>query len=714
MNLSEALDAALPDIPKARLTRSRPPRIDPDLVVREDVLDGEPIVGVLQRGKGNYFRFSPGQWELAQLFDGDRSYEEIAALFSSQSGIPTEAAHVEAFAENMDESDFWHKTAQEKNLALCEKLVAQRGRRGRTKIDLAHISFSAWDPDRYFDWLNHAVGKYVFSGWCVLAVVLLFGFETAVFISKWSILGPDTIEYFNFAHKGALDLAQFWILVLFLGFFHESAHGLTCKHYGGQVHSMGLLLIYLSPAFYVDITEIWVAASKIQRLAAIIAGIWIEMVLCGLAMAVWVNTRTGEWLHDFAYQLILLTGFAIAIINLNPLIKLDGYYFFTELIEMPDLKERSTAFLSGWIQSRILRLPVETPVVPRRRVLLLVVYALASGAYSYALLFVAVRFAYNIAAHWMAELAIFPAAALTFVIFRSRLRSLGNVMRETWNRHLGPNRRWRPVHVISFAAVAALLFLPIWRDRVDAYYVIEPMQSRTLHAAMPGRIDSVLVGDGERVRAGQPLLRMSSLAAASMQSSAVAQAGSARFETVNAELQGQSIGTAAARQNGVAHLAELAHEAHGALAISAPVDGIILTQNPRLLLDENVASGQPLLELADAGPRIVRVFIPVTVLDRVPQRAEVALSFPGQFSIVHLALTPPGGSAEPLPRGLIAKQNYKGIQQGAFYVSRMVLPATNSDPLFGASGSAIVFGVRRSIIERMMFVMLNVLKAHVW
>ena len=52
MNLSEALDAALPEIPKTRLARSRPPCLDPDLIVREDILDGEPIVGVLQRDKG--------------------------------------------------------------------------------------------------------------------------------------------------------------------------------------------------------------------------------------------------------------------------------------------------------------------------------------------------------------------------------------------------------------------------------------------------------------------------------------------------------------------------------------------------------------------------------------------------------------------------------------------------------------------------------------
>ena len=427
MNLSEALDAALPEIPRTRLARSRPPRLDPNLIVREDVLDGEPIFGILQRGKANFFRFPPAQWQLALLFDGARSYEEIAGLYTQQTGAPVAPEDVRLFAENMEEADFWYKTPQEKNLALSEKLIAQRGRRAgrKSKVDLSHISFSAWDPDRYLGWLDRAIGRYVYSRWCVLAVVLLFFFEALVFVNKWSFLGPDISLYYTFTRKSALDLVQFWILFLILGFFHETAHGLTCKHYGGQVHSMGLMFLYLTPAFYVDVTETWISATKVQRLATIIAGIWIEMTICGVAMIVWANTQTGQWLHDFSYQIILITGIAVVLINLNPLIKLDGYYFLTEVIDTPDLKERSTAFLSGWFQSRILRLPVETPVVPRRRAPLFVLYAFASGAYSYLLLFFVVRFSYNMASHWLAEFALIPAGALAFAIFRARLRSLG-------------------------------------------------------------------------------------------------------------------------------------------------------------------------------------------------------------------------------------------------------------------------------------------------
>src|SRR6202011_3487336 len=39
-------------------------------------------------------------------------------------------------------------------------------------------------------------------------------------------------------------------------FIHESAHALTCKHFGRRVDQGGFMLFYLMPAFYVDVTDV--------------------------------------------------------------------------------------------------------------------------------------------------------------------------------------------------------------------------------------------------------------------------------------------------------------------------------------------------------------------------------------------------------------------------------------------------------------------------
>jgi putative peptide zinc metalloprotease protein len=713
MNLTEALDAALPEIPLTRLARSRPPRLDPDLTVLEDVLDGEPIMGVFQREGSNYYRFPPAQWRLIQLFDGERSYEEIAEEFAAQTGEQIGIDDLRIFAEQLDEAKFWYKTPQEKNIALSQRVTAQRGRRAerKSKINLAHIGFSAWDPDTYLTRLDAAIGRYLYSPWAMLAIFILFIFQFSILISNWKFMGPDIELYYNFLDKGFWDMAQFWLLVLVLGFIHESAHGLTCKHFGGQVHSMGLMFLYLAPCFFVDITAIWINSSKIERIYTIFAGILSEMIICGLAMILWVNTQRGQWLHDFAYQIILLTGVAVVLINLNPLIKLDGYYCMTELMGLPDLKERSTAFLSGWFQSRVLRLPVETIVVPRRRVTLFIVYAILSGAYSYFLLFFVIRLSYNVFSHWMAEFALIPSGYLAFVMFKSRLRSLRNVAIQFWELKIRSGRFLRPLPLFAIAVAALLLFVPIWRD---VWFVVEPAHTETLHAAIPGRLEQVLVQEGETVHAGQPLLKMSSLMAGSMHSSAAAQSGNAQYQAISAELQGQSIGAAAAQQNASLRSTSLAREAVSSLEITAPSDGVVLTPDPGSLLNQDVAAGQPLLDLANAAPPMVRVYIPASALDRVTPGSEVALSLPDRFSILRIPLAPFGGDAVSLPDGLIASQKYQGIKLPVFYCSRMTLPTSAGTPLFGVSGQAKIFGKRRSVAARGFTVLANLAKAHVW
>jgi putative peptide zinc metalloprotease protein len=715
MNLSEALDAALPEIPKTRFARNANPRLDPDLIVREDVLDGETIFGVLQRGKANYFRLQPDQWKLALLFDGLRSFEEIATLYTSQTGTLVTPDEVRFFAENMEENDFWYKSPQEKNLALSEKLMAQRGRKAQRKsrVNFAHITFSAWDPDRYLTWLDHRAGRFIFSRWSVIVVVLLFLFEATVFVAKWHLLGPDIRLYYTFSSKSFMDVVEFWVLLLALGFIHETAHGLTCKHYGGEVHSMGLMFLYLTPAFYVDVTETWISGTKMQRLATIIAGIWIEMVVCGLAMIIWTNTQPGPWLHDFTYKIILITGVAVIVMNLNPLIKLDGYYFFTESIGIPDLKERSTAFVSGWVQSRILRLPIEVPVVPRRRIPLFVVYALISGAYSYLLLLLVIRLSYNIASHWLAEFALIPAGALAFAVFRSRLRSMRDLAFRAWKHNFDSGVRWSFTRIVAIAALIALLFLPLWRDREDAMYVIEPLNSATVHAGMAGRVNAVFVKEGESVTAGQPVLAMTSSAAASMRSAADIETSSAQFQAFSAELSGKSLGAAAARQNAAVRSSDLAREAQRSLVLTAPASGVVLTRNPGALLNQDVGSGQSLLKVAGTASRIIRVFVPVSALERIPAGAEVAIIPPGRFSVMHMTLGRLDGEAVDLPAGFVVKQDYKGIELPTFYSAQMELSASDELPL-GTAGTAKIFGVRRSLFGRFSAIVFNLVRSHVW
>lgn len=717
MNLSEALDAALPEIPRTRLSRKRPPMVDPELIVREDILDGEPVMVIYQRSTANVFRFPPVQWKLIQLFDGKRSYEEIAEEYSAITRSPITAQEIRSVTAGLDESDFWYRTPQEKNIALNEKLQAQRARRSHKSAgaSLAHISFSAWDPDRYLTRLDNAIGKYVYSQWFTALIILLFIFEAFVFVGKWDLLGHDIPLYYNFTSKTFADFVRFWLIFLVIGFLHETSHGLTCKHYGGEVHSMGLMFLYLAPCFYVDVSTVWVSATRLQRLATIIAGIWIEMVMCGIAMIIWTNTPVGEPIHDFAYEIILITGLAVIVINLNPLIKLDGYYFLTEWIGIPDLKERSTEFLSGWTQHHIFRMPIDVPIVPRRRVIFFALYAFVSGLYSYLLLFAVVRFSFNVFSHFMAEWALIPAAGLAFVIFRSRLRIFGKWLSSFFEAQK-QSALWRftPLRLSLFAVIAVLLFLPVWHVRVDAYYLVEPSATSVLRAEVPGIVRQVNVHEGQHVRAGETLIRLDSLTDSDRGIAAQADLAIAQSRVAGSEIEHRGLGPAIAARSEAARMNNAALTENRSLNVTAPFDGVVMTDSPEDLTGANVGQGQELLRIAKVDPPVIRVFVPAPDLNRVHPGDLVALDTQGKFEPVRLRLAPLDGETLPLPDGILHSQQYKGFELPNFYVSRIQLEASATGLKPGMAGRAKIFDRRRSIMGRIYASARDLVRSHVW
>jgi putative peptide zinc metalloprotease protein len=433
---------------------------------------------VLNRSTDKMFRFNPVQWRIIELFDGVRTYEEIAALHAERYGVAYGADDLREFAAGLDDAEFWYRTPLERSVALRQKLESGRHQHTHRKSkwgDIAHMQFSAWDPDQYFSRI-YPYTRWVYSGWFTTLTVVLFACMLLLSAANWQQIRLDTVQFYTFTQKSASDLAQFWLIFLFLGFFHESAHGLTCKHYGAEVHGMGFHLVYLTPAFFVDVSEAWVYASRWQRLVTIIAGIWVEMIFCSIATIVWWGTPPGSGAHDFAYKIMLLTGAAVVIVNMNPLIKLDGYYAFSEIIGFSDIKEKSTAYLSGLVRGGIFRLPVEMEYVARRRRPGYVVYALLSGIYSYGLLFTVVRFSYNVFSRYSPQWGFVPAGILALVMFRGRLRTLMQFARTVYLDKKDRVRAWWTVARVAIAAVVALviLFAPVWHETVTARFVLEP------------------------------------------------------------------------------------------------------------------------------------------------------------------------------------------------------------------------------------------------
>jgi len=696
MNLAEVLNVALPDLPARRAKGY--PRLHPKLVIREHIEDGIPtMVGVVSGGVYVY-RFSPEQWSLVQLFDGQRSYKDVRELFEKQTGVAVEEAQVVELAGSLDELDFWYKTPLEKTITATEKLAEQRQRRTRKKtLDLGQMVIASWDPDVHIGKLYDAV-KFVYSRWFVCSVLGIFAVMAAIFISGWSEIWHDTVNYYTFTDKSAADLAEFWFLFCGLGFFHESAHAVTCKHFGGQVHNMGFMLIYLSPAFFADISEVYVYGTKWPRVAAIVAGIWVELMFCAVATIVWWGTPAGSPVHDFTYKVMLITGVAVVLMNLNPLIKLDGYYLLGELLGIPTVKENSTEYLTTWIKRNVFRMPVEVPYFSARRRGLFAIYGLLSGMYSYLLLFAIVRFSYNVFGRISPQWAFVPAGSLALMVFRGRLRSLARFMRDFYLDKAEVIRRRLGGRIgLGAAALAVLaIFAPLWPESVTGRFLLEPHRLAVIRAPVAGRVTQVLGGEGMIVAAGAPLLRLENPRLQLEASKAQADLSAADADLRRAQSSYTGLGAARAERTADVEQSHSLEAQVAALLISSPIAGILVTPKLENLTGSFVTEGTTIAEVDDLEVLVARIFVPEFQIQKVFPEAACSLKLESLFWPIRSKVGSIAPASSEIAQGLIPQEKYKGSAPPRYYVvTALVKNPGELRP--GMSGGAKIRVGRRSI-----------------
>ena len=204
----------------------------------------------------------------------------------------------------------------------------------------------------------------------------------------------------------------------------------------------------------------------------------------------------------------MVTGIGVTILNLNPLIKLDGYYLLSELINETGLKEQSTVSYPAGFRKHIFRLPAEVEYVPRHRRMLYIVYAVLSGAYSYLLIGVVVIFVYHVLLTYTPEWAWLPATLLGIQLFKSRIVMLERFMKTVYLDKKERVFAWfTPTRsALTGVAVLALLFTPLWPDFVDGRFALEPVRRTLVHTEAPGTVVEVLSDEGQAVAAGGPLV----------------------------------------------------------------------------------------------------------------------------------------------------------------------------------------------------------------
>jgi multidrug resistance efflux pump len=477
------------------------PRVRSDLRVSEQNVEGKPTFVIKDPVTGRFFRFGPTEHFIFQQLDGATSFNAVRQRFEATFGTPVSAESVGQFVATL------------RRLGLLETQRAEGGggieRRRGFRGNLLYLRLKAFDPDRLLDRLLPRVGFFFTRSFLIASAALItLGFVVSVTNSVE--IGRDLVRLY---HVQALLVA--WLVIFAVTTAHEFAHGLTCKRFGGEVHEMGFLLLYFQLAFYCNVSDAWLFPEKAKRLWVTFAGPYFELFLWAVAVLTWRVTQPDTWLSFVALVVVVTSGLKL-VINLNPLIKLDGYYLLSDYLGVPNLRMKSFAYL----KDRWKRLSGTVPedheeITPRERRIYLA-YGLLAGAYSFWLLsLVAMHFGGYLVARYQG-LGFILFAALLFTMFRPRImRALARPapgLAAPKALTAWANRRKRSLLALALAlAVAFLVRLPL---TVSGEFTVSPTRNADVRAQVEGLLEEVYVDEGDLVKAGEPIARLSNRDAA--------------------------------------------------------------------------------------------------------------------------------------------------------------------------------------------------------
>jgi putative peptide zinc metalloprotease protein len=348
------------------------PKLRKDLIFSRQQAAGETCFVVKEPVRGNYFRFREAERFIIEQLDGETSLETIQQRAEEKFGATLPMETLRGFALNLSKMGFLETGRQ-------EETPSQRRGKQRVRGNLLYLRFQAFDPDRLFTrlakkvWFFHTPQFVIFSAALILSAMW-------VAITHWSEISQDVDRLYQVSAIPLIVLTMFVVVAA-----HEFAHGLTCKHFGGEVHEVGFILIYFQPAFYCNVSDAWLFPEKSRRLWVGFAGPFFELFLWAIATFLWLITNVDTAIN-FISLIVMASSGVKTLLNFNPLIKLDGYYLLSDYLEAPNLRRRAFRYIGDGIKrlSGMAVGEIESPTPRERRIYL--IYGLIATVSSLSLL----------------------------------------------------------------------------------------------------------------------------------------------------------------------------------------------------------------------------------------------------------------------------------------------------------------------------------------
>ncbi len=455
---------------------------------------GEPVWSLHNPASNAYFKIAWAEFECLARFSRVKTASELKALIETETTLRIDLSEIAALVGFLIENGL---------TALGGKSVPFKDKKEPLWKKALHgylyFTVPLFEPEAFLKktlpFVRPLMSKaFIASMMTLLVVGMLLTLQRA-----------DEFVH-SFASLFSFDGVILGLIVLgFVKIVHEFAHAYTAIKYGIPVPHMGVAVIVMYPVLYTETTGGWQLSSRRERFHIGIAGITAELCLAALFLILWNIMPAGSAAQSLCFTVVTVSLVGSLLINLNPLMRFDGYYMLGDLLGIENMQQRACNFARWKIRKILFALPDEPPeyLAPKTEKFL-TWFGLTLLVYRF-FLFVGI----SLLVYHLFFKPLGLILMLVELVWFIGLPVFSEL--KIWVERRAEIFKMPRAKIIMAALVTLLVLLGLPLQRT--VYIPAVLHSAQYSAIFPyaaSHIDEILVSEGQTVHQGDTLLRLSS------------------------------------------------------------------------------------------------------------------------------------------------------------------------------------------------------------
>ena len=297
-----------------------------------------------------YYRLPQGAYEFISKLSSRKTVGEVwnDLLNSGMENVPSQGEVIEMLSQLYQSNMLLYEGVDDGMMLFDRNKKKVQKKVKATLLNIFFLKVPVFDPEfllRRLKWLINILLSVPFALVWLAAIIVA---------AKYGIENFDTLKDQTHGFLSPSNIGWVYVCTVIVKLLHEFGHSAVVKKYGGEVHTVGVMFMLLAPLPYMYASASWSFRKKWHRVFVGAGGMLFEFFIAAVALILWANLGGGI-LKALAYNVFIICSVSTVLFNINPLMRFDGYYILTDLLDMPNLQQRSVSHLKYLLERYVFR-----------------------------------------------------------------------------------------------------------------------------------------------------------------------------------------------------------------------------------------------------------------------------------------------------------------------------------------------------------------------